>query len=246
MAEAQQRLDVAKATADALRAEAPDLEAIEATSQRAASILESSEAEAATLDNEISQLTGRITAFADDAIEEAYEEVRGRREACETRVAAFEADVAALSRLKLALEEARSAAKEQYFGPVIEELKPLLTMLLDEASVTFDEETLLPQSLKRDGQNEEVAVLSGGMREQLAILTRLAFARLLAKGGLSVPVILDDALVYCDDDRIERMFNALHRQARDLQILVFSCRQRAFERLGGNNLRMVEWNPQGS
>ena len=81
------------------------------------------------------------------------------------------------------------------------------------------------------------------MREQLAILTRLAFARLLAKSGNPVPVILDDALVYSDDVRIERMFDALHRQANDLQILVFSCRQRAFERLGGNSLNMIEWKP---
>ena len=35
-----------------------------------------------------------------------------------------------------------------------------------------------------------------------------------------VPVILDDALVFTDDDRIERMFDALHRQADDLQIIV--------------------------
>ena len=56
-------------------------------------------------------------------------------------------------------------------------------------------------------------------------------------------MILDDALVWSDDDRIERMFNALHRQARDLQILVLTCRQRAFERLGGRPLRMVDWTP---
>ncbi len=49
------------------------------------------------------------------------------------------------------------------------------------------------------------------MREQLSVLTRLAFARLLARDGRPAPVILDDALVYSDDDRIERMFDALHR-----------------------------------
>ena len=81
------------------------------------------------------------------------------------------------------------------------------------------------------------------MREQLSVLTRLAFARLLARDGRPVPVILDDALVYSDDDRIERMFDALHRQATDLQIVVFTCRQRAFERLGGDPLQMVDWRP---
>ncbi|MGO7580803.1 ATP-binding protein, partial [Rhizobium ruizarguesonis] len=72
--------------------------------------------------------------------------------------------------------------------------------------------------------------------EQLSVLTRLAFARLLARDGRPAPVILDDAIVYSDDDRIERMFDALHSQSRDQQILVFYCRQRAFAKLGGNVL----------
>ncbi len=53
------------------------------------------------------------------------------------------------------------------------------------------------------------------------------------------PIILDDALVFTDDDRIELMFDALHRQAGDLQILVLSCRQRAFRDLGGNLLHLA-------
>jgi hypothetical protein len=39
------------------------------------------------------------------------------------------------------------------------------------------------------------------------------------------------------------MFDALHRQSRDQQILVFSCRQRAFAKLGGNVLTMQPWQP---
>ena len=83
------------------------------------------------------------------------------------------------------------------------------------------------------------------MREQITVLTRLAFARLLARDGQAVPVILDDALIFSDDDRIKRMFNALHRRADDLQILVFTCRQRAFQKLGGHTLSMREWAPDG-
>ena len=68
---------------------------------------------------------------------------------------------------------------------------------------------------------------------------RLAFARMLARDGRHAPVILDDALVFTDDDRIERMFDALHRQAGDLQILVLTCRQRAFRDLGGRTLTLA-------
>jgi uncharacterized protein YhaN len=126
---------------------------------------------------------------------------------------------------------------------VIAELRPLLGLLFDDISIEFDEATLLPQTIRRNGLEENVDRLSGGMREQLSVLTRLAFARLLARDGRPAPVILDDAFVYSDDDRIEKMFDALHRQARDQQIIVFSCRQRAFAKLGGRVLRLIPWTP---
>ena len=49
---------------------------------------------------------------------------------------------------------------------------------------------------------------------------------------------LDDALVHSDDDRIEAMFTALHHVARDQQIIVLTCRQRAFAALGGDKARV--------
>ncbi len=176
-------------------------------------------------------------------MEESWRETADALSAAKRRVAAFEKEVATLQRLSTALDEARTEARELYLKPVMAELGPLLGLLFDDVSVTFDERTLLPQRISRNGREEEVERLSGGMREQLSVLTRLAFARLLARDGRPAPVILDDALVYSDDDRIEKMFDALHRQSRDQQIIVFSCRQRAFQKLGGNTLAMVDWQP---
>ena len=90
--------------------------------------------------------------------------------------------------------------------------------------------------LTRRSVEEDLAVLSGGTREQVSLLVRLAFANLLARRGTPAPVILDDAIVYTDDDRIEQMFDALTRRAEGLQIIVLSCRQRAFRALGGQAL----------
>lgn len=142
-------------------------------------------------------------------------------------------EVRALVRLRYALDEARTKARDAYFGPVLRELQPLLAILHPGAELTIDDQSLLPATLTRNGQSEALEILSGGTREQVAILTRLAFARLFAASGRSVPVILDDALVHSDDDRIEAMFDALHRIAREQQILVLTCRQRAFAALGG-------------
>lgn len=226
-----------------LRDATADLESVEAALKRARSVEAAAEKEAGTLRETLAELNGRIRAYADEAVEEKWRETVDSLSAASSRAAAFEREVRTLQRLSSALETARSQASDLYLKPVMSELRPLIGLLFDDVSITFDDRTLLPQTILRNGQEEEVDRLSGGMREQLSVLTRLAFARLLARDGRPAPVILDDALVYSDDDRIEKMFDALHRQARDQQIIVFSCRQRAFQKLGGNILQMTDWQP---
>lgn len=241
--EAAQKLEADQARLQKLRAAAADLESVEAALRRARSAEAAAEKEAAAQREAIAELNGLIRALADDAVEEKWHETTEALSAANARVAAFEKEVSVLLRLSSALESARTEASELYLKPVMTELRPLLGLLFDDVAISFDDKTLLPRTILRNGQEEEVERLSGGMREQLSVLTRLAFARLLARDGRPTPVILDDALVYSDDDRIEKMFDALHRQSRDQQIIVFSCRQRAFQKLGGNILRLTDWQP---
>lgn len=222
----------------ALIAAAPDLQTAAARLSRAESVEAQARQTRETLQNDLSRLDGSIGALADQGIEEALEEVRGRLAAAEARAQRYEAEVLALDRLRRALEAARSAARDAYFGPVLRELKPLLGILQPGAELLIDDQSLLPAALTRGGLEERLEILSGGTREQLAILTRLAFARLFAQAGRAVPIILDDALVHSDDERIEAMFTALHRIARDQQILVLTCRHRAFASLGGERARV--------
>lgn len=231
------------ASVEKLRAEAGDVTAAESTVRRLRSVAQAVGNDVNELRKDIAAFSAEIRARSDDAVEEKWRQTIEALSAARSRVTVIEREVAVLLRLRKALDEARSRARDAYLRPVMSELRPLLGLLFDDVAITFDEKTLLPQTLLRNGQEEEVERLSGGMREQLSVLTRLAFARLLARNGRPAPVILDDALVYSDDDRIEKMFDALHRQAHDQQILVFSCRQRAFQQLGGNVLRMTDWTP---
>ncbi len=221
-----------------LLARAPDLDACEAALIRARSVCEGAVAEILDLTQEAARLDVEIDLRSGSGVEEELQDVSLRlADALRTRSAiAFEVDV--LRKLVAALEAARETARERYFEPVMVELKPLLRLLWPDAELTFDGDSLLPTALIRQGSKEEIGTLSGGTQEQIALLVRLAFARLLARRGRHAPVILDDALVYSDDDRIERMFDALHRQAQDLQIIVLSCRQRVFRDLGGQKLTL--------
>ncbi|WP_199084321.1 DNA-binding protein [Bosea sp. ASV33] len=243
LADRSRQAEETQVRAAELRAGAVDLVSAEAALKRARSVQSSAEQQIVALREIVAGLNAEIRARSDEAVEESWRETADALSAAKLRVAAFEKEIATLQRLSAALDEARTEARELYLKPVMAELGPLLSLLFNDVSVTFDERTLLPQTISRNGQEEEVERLSGGMREQLSVLTRLAFARLLARDGRPAPVILDDALVYSDDERIEKMFDALHRQSRDQQIIVFSCRQRAFQKLGGNILAMVDWEP---
>ena len=234
----------AKARAEALRDSVAHLPRLEAVLKRARSALAAAETEAGHLREEIAGLSGQIGARSEDAVEESLAEAIEAHRTAEAEALRVGQEVAALSKLREALDAARASARDHYFAPVMRELTPLLGLVFDDASVVFDDATLLPREVRRKGLEEPVGALSGGSREQLAVLTRLAFGRLLAREGHPAPVILDDALVYSDDERIERMFDVLHRQADDQQIIVFTCRQRAFARLGGHVLRMVPWRPE--
>ncbi len=239
----QIQLDAAQRRLDSARAATIDMASAEAALKRARSADQGAELEASRLREEIAGLDATIGARCDAAVEEKWREAEEAYAAAADRARAFEKEARALQRLSSALAQARTEARELYLKPVMQELSPLLALLFEDATISFDEQTLLPSHLQRNGVKEDVVGLSGGMKEQLSVLTRLAFARLLARDGRPTPVILDDALVYSDDDRIEKMFDALHRQSRDQQIIVFSCRQRAFQKLGGNVLEMTDWRP---
>jgi hypothetical protein len=232
-------LDAAEAIHAEKKRVAPDLAAAEAALKRACSVDEEARTEIGRLRPQIATLDERISRSFGEAVEERLAENELALDAAQIELDHIQHEVEVLQKLKAVLDSARTDARERYFAPVAAELKPLLQLLWPDAELTWRDDTLLPNALVRDGQEEAIEILSGGTREQVALLVRLAFARMLAKGGRHAPVILDDALVFTDDDRIERMFDALHRQAGDLQIIVFSCRQRAFRELGGRALHFI-------
>ena len=185
-----------------------------------------------------------IDLLAGEAVEEELADVIMQADDAEGVLDKLKFEVAVLLKLEAVLESARASARDRYVEPVLAELEPLVRLLWPEAALRIDADEVLPAALEREGREEEFEVLSGGTQEQIALLVRLAFARILARGGTPAPVILDDAIVFTDDDRIERMFDALTRQAQDIQVIVLSCRQRAFRDLGGRRLEIVPTTAQ--
>ncbi|MEA2663765.1 MAG: hypothetical protein QOI11_709 [Candidatus Eremiobacteraeota bacterium] len=73
------------------------------------------------------------------------------------------------------------------------------------------------------GAIEDLALLSAGTRDQVALVVRFATARMFAEGLETPPLILDDPFAYWDTARIERCLPVLARGAADAQTLLFTA-----------------------
>jgi len=145
--------------------------------------------------------------------------------------------------LRDTLVETQTRLREAYTAPVTQELAPLLSRVIPGAEAGLGD-SLGVDTVLRDGKLEKIGQLSGGTQEQFAILTRLAYARLLARSGASAPVILDDALVYADDARRDAMFDVLGLVSSGempIQIVYLSCHAGATARLGGTRIMPQVW-----
>jgi DNA repair exonuclease SbcCD ATPase subunit len=172
-------------------------------------------------------------------VEEMLDAARAEEERRQRAVEDWEEDAKVLELLRDTLRAAESEAKQRYLAPIAQRTEPYLRMLLPEARLRFSEHLDI-EGVERQGTTEAFAHLSAGTQEQLAVLTRLAFAELLLDRGRPAAIILDDALVFSDDDRIERMFDILTRAAEKTQIIVLTCRRHLFTRLGAPSLQIAE------
>jgi energy-coupling factor transporter ATP-binding protein EcfA2 len=181
----------------------------------------------------------RVQVLAGGGLDERLAGARRRLEELERECAGYRREAEALALLLRVLHEAERTAKERYASPVLERLRPYLSALFPGADLSLDE-GLRITAVARAGTVEPLEGLSAGTREQIAVLTRLAFAELLADQNLPATVVLDDALVFSDDRRIEQMFGVLTQAAARFQIIVLTCRERLFEGLAARRLRLEE------
>jgi uncharacterized protein YhaN len=74
--------------------------------------------------------------------------------------------------------------------------------------------------------------MSFGAREQMGVISRLAYADLLKEAGRPTLIILDDALVHSDAGRLEQMKRVLFDASQRHQVLLFTCHPARWQDLG--------------
>lgn len=98
-------------------------------------------------------------------------------------------------------------------------------------SLTFNKALSARAKLSGDTLGHEADFLSQGTNDQLYLALRLAICELALPEENACPLVLDDALVNFDDERMERALDMLVRLAEKRQILLFTCHGREAEYL---------------
>lgn len=224
----QEALDAAGRDFDAAvgRVGVVDLVTLESLADGTAARVRRLRERAAQTGNEVSRVTGALGEHT--GIAENVETTRATLERAERdhRAVTARADAAAL--LYRSVQDALAAARERYEAPLRATVERLARTLYGTPVHLGFAEDLSVSGRTLDGVTLETERLSGGAREQLSVLTRLAVADLVG-GGDAVPVIIDDALGFSDRGRAGRMNVVLDTLGKGHQIIVLTCDVARFE-----------------
>ena len=190
------------------------------------------------------RLRERIEVNDSAGIDEAIEHTHHELEQATRQRDRIERELEVLDLLAQTLRAAESEARERYLAPVVDRIHPYLQMLFPNAEIGMDEDLNITGMSRRAGYEESFDHLSMGTQEQIAVLVRLAFAEMLVDQGAPAAVILDDALVFSDDQRMRLMFDILSHAAQSVQVVVFTCREQLFEGLGAHQLQLASGDPE--
>lgn len=173
-------------------------------------------------EDERRELEGRLGAAGLIGLHDRLEEARARQEAAEEQLGQARADAEAARLLYSTLHDCRQQAQERNLAPLTQEVQALLRAAMPAAKAHFNQELDLTQLDRGEAGAFRFEQLSAGAREQLSLVVRLAMARLLG-GDQRLLVVLDDALVSSDEERLIRMGRVLHHAAASSQVLLVTC-----------------------
>ncbi|MGW0162492.1 AAA family ATPase [Mycobacterium sp. NPDC003323] len=141
----------------------------------------------------------------------------------------------AAAMLRTVMLRHRESARLRYVEPFRSEIERLGRIVFGvDFEVDIDTDLTI-RSRTLDGTTVGYESLSGGAKEQIGIVARLACASLVAKED-TVPVVIDDALGFTDPDRLTRMAEVFDSVGGDGQVIVLTCSPDRYAGIGGAQL----------
>ncbi len=124
--------------------------------------------------------------------------------------------------LRSVMTRHRDTTRQRYVEPYRAELQRLGRPVFGPTFEVDIDSDLCIRSRTLDGVTVPYESLSGGAKEQLGILARLAGAALVTKED-TVPVVVDDALGFTDPERLAKMGEVFDTVGAHGQVIVLTC-----------------------
>ena len=252
--------DLTKIEADAKKAHdqvVEDLSGLQATIEKldaagAQARFENAEAvqsrlrtESQVVEGEILRLEGSLEAHGSAGLHDRLNDAAERLESLVDDQRRLESLAGAAELLFTTMARHRDAMKQSYVAPLREQIEALgRTVFGSSLSVELDVDSLSISRRTLDGVTVDFTELSMGAREQLAIISRLAAARVVGRAsserGAGVPVIIDDALGSSDPKRLDSLGVVFSMVAPDTQVIILTCVPDRYENIGSASVVHLE------
>jgi chromosome segregation ATPase len=191
------------------------------------------DADTRTVQDQLLEVTTRLRDLGEDGLAEDLQEAEALRDRTAMDLRLYQARAAARRLLYETLKEEREMARKSYVAPLKREIENLGKIVFGaDFAVELNDLTLAVTSRTLDGRTISYESLSVGAKEQIALISRLACATIVAPDG-GVPVIIDDALGNSDQQRLEAMGAVLAVAGRQSQIIVLTCQPDRYGHVGG-------------
>ncbi|MHC4847612.1 MAG: ATP-binding protein [Planctomycetota bacterium] len=182
-------------------------------------------------EDELRELAGRLEVRGSEGLFEREQESITRHARLDRALGSIRARAGAARRLYTVMAAQREQARRAYAAPLREKIEQLGRFVFDASlNVELDDELAI-SARTLQGRTLPIESLSGGAREQLALISRLA-AALLVDESDGVPLVLDDALGYSDPARLEGLGALLGHAGEHAQIIVLTCTPGRFRHVG--------------
>ena len=164
---------------------------------------------------------------------------KGQLDAAQTEREHAEADYLRMHRraraaqlLRSVMARHRDATRLRYVDPFRNQVERLGRIVFGDSFEVEIDSALRICSRTLAGRTVPYESLSGGAKEQMGIVARLAGAVLVAKED-GVPVVIDDALGFTDPDRLTKMGAVFNAVGGDGQVIVLTCSPQRYASVAG-------------
>ena len=215
-----------------------DPETLELHYANVSALVEHAEPRLAGLGTEIAELRTRIEIRRDDGQLDQLHVAATELEAAQGVLERVRVRAQAAELLLHTLQRHRDNTRRRYVQPFTDQVLRLGKVVFGSSLGVGIDEELRITTRTLDGVTVDHDALSGGAKEQLGIISRLACAMLVDPAD-GVPVIIDDALGYTDPERLASMGAVLGHAGRNTQVIVLTCTPQRYQGVGGAHLVAV-------